>query len=80
MPSNGLSHGSASSRTRYTELLYHISDFQGIFISEAHQRPERVERSVVMEELHIELTIPIRQRSPDRIPGPLLEKENSHLP
>ena len=45
------------------ELLYHIADFQCIFIREAHQCPKRIERSIVMDELHIEFRIPFRQRA-----------------
>ena len=33
-----------------------------------------------MDELHVEFTIPFRQRTSDSIPGPLPEEENPHLP
>ena len=63
MSSNGFCHVSARSRTRYTELLYLISNFKGIFIGEAHQCRKRIKRSVVINELHVEFRIPFRQRT-----------------
>ena len=78
MPSNSFCHVSPRPRTRYPELLYHIAYFQGIFIRKAHQCSKRIERPIVVDELHIEL-IPFWQRISQAIPSPLLKEKHPHL-
>ena len=79
MSSNGFCHVPPRLWARRTELLYHIADFQGIFIRKARQRSKGVKRSIVVDELHIEFGIPLWQRTSHFIPGPLFEEEHPDL-